>query len=163
MRFPRLVAVSAATLLGGLPSVTGCGGSGDSSDKSDKRAIEVKTGTLEELAAMTTCKPDVQVDADELRQGVCKTSEGRYVLTTFRSGKGQQDWLREAQSYGGSYLVGKKWVAVGEPDVLGTLRGRLGGKVETASHSGGAGHGGGEHSDSGGSGSGSGSGGHEDH
>lgn len=144
MRFPRLAAVSAATLLGGVLLVTGCGSGSDSgsgsgsgsAEGSDGKAPETRTGTLEELAAMTTCKPDVQIDADELRQGVCKIAEGRYVLTTFSTAKGKRAWLNEAKPYGGSYLVGSKWVAVGTPELLGDLRTTLGGEVENGDNHG---------------------------
>lgn len=133
MRFPRMAAVSAAALAGAV-LLAGCGA--DEATAKKDPAPKTKTGTLEELAAMTTCKPQVQVDADELRQGVCKTPRGRFVLTTFASSKGQKDWLIEAKPYGGSYLVGKKWIAVGEPALLQKLRGNLGGTMESGSHGG---------------------------
>lgn len=135
MRFPRLAAASAAVLAGGLLFLTGCG-TGESATRGNEHIPKVKTGTLEDLAAITSCKPKVQVDADELRQGVCEISKGRFVLTTFASSKGQSDWLSEAQPYGGSYLIGKKWVAVGELALLKQLRGSLGGRVETVTHGG---------------------------
>lgn len=112
-------------------------------------------GTLEELAARARCKPNIQTDADELRQANCATSDGRYVLTTFATDRGQREWINEANDYGGTYLVGRRWVAVGEEKVVTALRGRLGGMVETGSlhHSGGSkGSGGGgseDHSDHG--------------
>ncbi|MFE2973619.1 hypothetical protein [Streptomyces sp. NPDC059258] len=109
------------------------------------------TGTLEELAKKAGCDPNVQTDAAELRQANCKTDEGRYVLTTFATDRGQREWINEAKDYGGSYLVGRLWVAVGDPDVVAALRGRLGGTVETASphHSGDSGGGGSEDGHSG--------------
>ncbi|HCA87018.1 MAG TPA: hypothetical protein DEQ61_16930 [Streptomyces sp.] len=159
---PRAGAAAAA--LSGVLLLTGCEGSGSSGSgsgdgKDAQKPPSTATGTLEQLAEKAGCEPDMQTDAAELRQGVCGTKggaaekgakggegsgakggDGRYVLTTFATNRGQQDWLSEAQAYGGSYLVGPKWVAVGDPGVLGTLRGRLGGEIETApAHSGGAG------------------------
>ncbi|EFE74001.1 lipoprotein [Streptomyces filamentosus NRRL 11379] len=109
------------------------------------------TGTLEQLARKAGCDPNVQTDAAELRQANCKTEEGRYVLTTFATDRGQREWINEAKDYGGSYLVGRQWVAVGDAEVVAALRGRLGGTVETASphHSGDSGGGGSEDGHSG--------------
>ncbi|MET8676420.1 hypothetical protein ABZW18_02145 [Streptomyces sp. NPDC004647] len=139
----RAVIMSTA-LAGALVLTAGCGG-GDAKAKVPKTA----TGTVEQLAAKATCKPNMQIDADELRQGLCKTKAGKYVLATFTTHQGQQKWLTEAQIYGGSYLVGRKWVAVGDPKVLGKVRGRLGGVVETspAHGHGGDSHGGGSKGD----------------
>ncbi|WP_327711471.1 hypothetical protein OG912_25880 [Streptomyces sp. NBC_00464] len=103
------------------------------------------TGTLEELAAQAHCEPKLQTDAQELRQANCDTDDGRYVLATFATDRGQREWINEANDYGGSYLVGRGWVAVSDATVIAALRGRLGGTVETASS---------HHSGSGGSGAG---------
>ncbi|WP_432096941.1 hypothetical protein [Streptomyces sp. bgisy100] len=151
--------LASAVVTGALLLTAGCG-SGEQKEKTPKTA----TGTVEQLAKKVTCKPDMQIDAKELRQGLCKSKKARYVLTTFATNKGQMDWLGEAQNYGGSYLVGPKWVAVGEPKTLGKLRGKLGGEVETAPSHGGS-HGGGSHegdSHEGGSHHGSGEGGSHD-
>ncbi|MGW1022312.1 hypothetical protein ACWD4J_01155 [Streptomyces sp. NPDC002577] len=139
----RLAAAAAVALL----ALTGCSGSGDA-DGAPKAA----TGSLEHLAGEVGCKPDIQTDADELRQAICRNSDGRFVLATFATDRGQREWLNQAKDYGGSYLVGRKWVAVGEPKVVTALRGRLGGTVETgASH------------DMGSTGGGDGEGGHSGH
>ncbi|WP_328889365.1 hypothetical protein [Streptomyces sp. NBC_00316] len=131
-----------AVVLAGLALLTACSGSGD--DKPD--VPPAATGSLEQLAAKAHCKPNIQTDAQELRQANCTTDDGRYVLATFATDRGQREWINEANDYGGSYLVGRKWVAVGDAHVVAALRGRLGGTVETASphHSGGSGSGGSE-------------------
>jgi len=121
--------------------LTGCDGSGDAQDKPRAAA----TGSLEDLAADVNCEPSIQTDADEIRQGVCGNTDGRFVLVTFATDRGRREWLEAAKDYGGSYLVGAKWVAVGERRVVTALRGRLGGTIEEgASHhfggSGGGGH-----------------------
>ncbi|XHL91221.1 hypothetical protein PW683_29120 [Streptomyces niveus] len=120
---PRLaLAVLALALL------SGCGANDDEAPKTPKTA----TGSLEQLAEQAECDPNVQTDADELRQANCKTDDGRYILTTFATDRGLREWINEANDYGGSYLVGRKWVVSGDAKVVETLRGRLGGTVETA-------------------------------
>jgi hypothetical protein len=93
------------------------------------------TGSLEKIASKAECEPNMQTDATELRQANCTTGAGKWVIATFATDRGQREWLNEAKDYGGSYLVGRKWVAVGDAKIVATLRGRLGGTVETgASH-----------------------------
>lgn len=117
-----------------LALVSGCGANDDETPKTPKTA----TGSLEQLAEQAKCDPNVQTDAAELRQANCRTGDGRYILTTFATDRGLREWINEANDYGGSYLVGRKWVASGDAKVVETLRGRLGGTVETGSehHSG---------------------------
>lgn len=135
-----------------LTLATACGsgddGDGRGGDK-DPKPPKTATGTLEQLAEKAECKPNIQTDADELRQANCTTGDGKYVLATFATDRGQREWINEANDYGGSYLVGRKWVAVGEAKVVTALRGRLGGTVETGSqhHSGSSGGSGGSEQD----------------
>jgi hypothetical protein len=99
------------------------------------------TGSLEQLASRTGCAPDLQTDAEQIRQALCRTAGGRFVLATFTTDEDQRTWLDEAEAYGGHYLVGAGWVAVGEEDVLTAVRGQLGGTPEegVAHHGGGGG------------------------
>lgn len=129
-------------LLTACAALAGCGGGADRDDRPAKPPTA--SGTLEQLASKADCDPRLQTDAEELRQANCTTEDGRYVLATFATDRGQREWINEANDYGGSYLVGRKWVAVGDPEVVAALRGRLGGTVETASphHSGNSGGGG---------------------
>ncbi|WP_210576259.1 hypothetical protein [Streptomyces sp. GESEQ-4] len=121
---PMLALVGAAAAL----ALTGCG-SGD-----DQAAVpETATGSLEHLAAEAKCKPDLQTDADELRQAICKTGKEKYVLATFATDRGQREWLNGAKDYGGYYLVGRKWVAVGQEKTVTTLQSKLGGTMEEGS------------------------------
>ncbi|GGU18990.1 lipoprotein [Streptomyces lavendofoliae] len=125
-----------------LPAAAACGTGGEDPDA----APETATGTLEELAAKVACDPNIQTDAEEIRQANCRTKEGAYVLATFATDRGQREWINEANDYGGAYLVGRKWVAVGEEKVVTALRDRLGGEVEAGSaHHSGSGGGAGEH------------------
>jgi hypothetical protein len=72
----------------------------------------------------------MQTDADTIRQAICKKGKEKYILATFSTDRGQREWINTAKDYGGFYLVGRKWVAVGHQDVVATLRGRLGGTLE---------------------------------
>lgn len=114
-----------------LTLATACGSSGDGDGRGDEKVPKTATGTLEQIAAKAACKPNIQTNAKELRQANCTTGDGKYVLATFATDRGQREWLNEANDYGGSYLVGRKWIAVGDAKVVTALRGRLGGSVET--------------------------------
>ncbi|MEV7653934.1 hypothetical protein AB0O39_07150 [Streptomyces anulatus] len=144
---------AAALVLAGLLLLAGCNAepADDGGDGERPTPEPAVTGTLEQLADRAGCDPNVQTDAAELRQANCATDEGRYVLTTFATERGLREWINEAKDYGGSYLVGRQWVAVGDPGVVAALRGRLGGTVETASphHPGDSGGGGSEDGHSG--------------
>ncbi|MGW8452744.1 hypothetical protein ACWGLO_14730 [Streptomyces niveus] len=137
---PRVALVVPALALALL---SGCGANDDEAPEVPKTA----TGSLEQLAEKAECEPNVQTDAEELRQANCKTGYGRYILTTFATDRGLREWINEANDYGGSYLVGRKWVASGDAKVVESLRGRLGGTVETAPEhgSGGEDHGSEDH------------------
>ncbi|MCK8432192.1 hypothetical protein G3I77_03865 [Streptomyces sp. D2-8] len=133
---PMLALSGAVAIL----ALTGCGGSGD---KDEAAVPEAVTGSLEHIAAEADCKPNMQTDADTIRQALCKKGKEKYVLATFSTDRGQREWINTAKDYGGFYLVGRKWVAVGHEDVLQALRGTLGGTVEVglnhASHAPGGG------------------------
>ncbi|MER6524506.1 hypothetical protein [Streptomyces sp. NPDC001508] len=118
---PMLVVTGVAAVL----ALAGCGSGGDA------RAVPATaTGSLESLAAEVKCAPDIQTDADEIRQAICKNRDGKFVLATFATDRGQREWINDAKDYGGHYLVGRKWVAVGEDGVVRALRGTLGGDLE---------------------------------
>ncbi|MEN3585551.1 hypothetical protein AAH978_15525 [Streptomyces sp. ZYX-F-203] len=117
---PMVVALVAALAL------TGCGAGTEEADA----VPETATGNLEQLAAEVRCSPNMQTDADEIRQAICEKGEEKYVLATFATDRGQREWINTAKDYGGYYLVGRKWVAVGHEDTLSELRGSLGGTVE---------------------------------
>ncbi|WP_133909958.1 hypothetical protein [Streptomyces sp. NBC_00582] len=132
---PILAAATAAAAL----VLAGCASA--SSGKAEVAVPTAATGSLEHLAAEVDCTPNMQTDADELRQAICKTSAGKFLLLTFATDRGQREWLNGAKDYGGHYLVGRKWVAVGEEtSTVTTLRKTLGGDVEEgtdhAAHSG---------------------------
>ena len=52
-------------------------------------------------------------------------------MLAFATGKGQRDWLEYAQMYGGSYLVGERWIIAARPkEALTAARARLGGSIQ---------------------------------
>lgn len=106
-------------------ALAGCG-SGGGQDTVPRTA----TGSLEHLAAEVKCAPDMQTDEDEIRQAICKNGDGKFVLATFATDRGQREWINGAKDYGGHYLVGRKWVAVGETATVTALRSTLGGDIE---------------------------------
>ncbi|MFF0016130.1 hypothetical protein [Streptomyces sp. NPDC005374] len=124
---PMLALTGAAAAL----ALAGCGTGGDAKAAAVPSAA---TGSLEHLAAEVKCTPNIQIDADELRQAVCKkaaNSPGKFILATFATDRGQREWINGAKDYGGHYLVGRKWVAVGETTkTVTTLRATLGGDIE---------------------------------
>ncbi|MEU7659764.1 hypothetical protein [Streptomyces lincolnensis] len=122
---PSLALAGAAAVL----ALAGCGSGGDG----QAAVPETATGSLEHLAAEVKCKPNMQTDADEIRQALCKNTDGRFVLATFATDRGQREWLNGAKDYGGYYLVGRKWVAVGEEKTVTALQGSLGGDMEEGS------------------------------
>jgi hypothetical protein len=138
----KRLAVSAAGAVAALVVLTGCG----SDDGGEAKVPETATGSLEHIAGEVGCKPNMQTDADTIRQAICKNTDGefngKFILATFATDRGQREWLNGAKDYGGYYLVGRKWVAVGEEKTVTGLRGRLGGTMEEGSehmngHSGG--------------------------
>ncbi len=129
---PMLAAAGAAAVF----ALAGCGSGGAAEEAVPRTA----TGSLEHLAAEAKCKPNMQTDADEIRQAICKTGKEKYILVTFATDRGQREWINSAKDYGGYYLVGRKWVAVGHEDVVTSLRGELGGDIETGTDHSGSGH-----------------------
>ncbi|CAM5737968.1 hypothetical protein [Streptomyces afghaniensis 772] [Streptomyces afghaniensis] len=81
------------------------------------------------IAGLTGCKVKIRTEADELREGVCHTKKGDYLITTFPEEKLKETWLESASVYGGKYLVGMRWVVSAKPEMLEPLRAKLGGTV----------------------------------
>ncbi|MFH9015075.1 hypothetical protein ACH4C6_27325 [Streptomyces sp. NPDC017943] len=122
---PMLALSGAVAIL----ALAGCGTGGE-----DEAAVpEAVTGSLEHIAAEAKCKPNMQTDADTIRQALCRKGKEKYVLATFATDRGQREWLNSAKDYGGYYLVGRKWVAVGQEKTVTALQGTLGGTMEEGS------------------------------
>ena len=85
---------------------------------------------VEVIADLTGCEVKIRTEADELREGVCHTERGDYLITTFPQEKLKLTWLDAAAVYGGKYLVGTRWVVSAKPALLEQLRPRLGGRIQ---------------------------------
>ncbi|TDD64063.1 hypothetical protein E1293_42025 [Actinomadura darangshiensis] len=129
----KTVPLCAAVLA--LPLAAGCGAKSDAAD-----GKTAKPASLAELAKQTDCSPTGKRKVKDLEQGNCKTSQGRYVLLSFTTDNGMNAWLTEAKPWGGTYLVGARWVVVSQQKTLETLRKDLGGKIVQGDHHG-SGHG----------------------
>lgn len=127
MKVTRPMLVVAAAAAAAALVLTGCG----AGEGTESGVPVTATGSLEHLAAEVKCTPDMQTDADELRQAICKNADGKFILLTFATDRGQREWINGAKDYGGHYLVGRKWVAVGEEtSTVTALRDTLGGDIE---------------------------------
>ncbi|MEW2401735.1 hypothetical protein [Streptomyces sp. NPDC046862] len=142
LRKQRLVRGAAAVVgLLVLPLAAGCsGGDGAKSDgKAAKatavpdaeQAAVVAPAKVEVIADLTGCKVKIRVDADELREGVCHTPKGDYLITTFPKEKFKLTWLDTASIYGGKYLVGPRWAITAKPKLLEPLRKKVGGSIQS--------------------------------
>jgi hypothetical protein len=90
----------------------------------------VAPAKVEVIANLTGCEPEIRIDADELRQGLCHTKEVDYLITTFFEEKYKETWLDSAAVYGGKYLVGTRWIlSAKEPEMLEQFRTKLGGTI----------------------------------
>ncbi|WP_329376816.1 hypothetical protein OG625_04835 [Streptomyces sp. NBC_01351] len=122
----RAVGAVAAAACGALLCVGGCAAPGPA------RAPATRSVSIEEIASAIGCTAEVSVEAEELRQGGCETGQGAYRMATFAADEGLRSWLAEARVYGGSYLVGNRWVVTTrETGALSSLRDRLGGSLDT--------------------------------
>ncbi|MEU8744898.1 hypothetical protein OH540_07705 [Streptomyces sp. BPPL-273] len=127
--------VLAATL---LLLATACGGGEDgrsaNSDPSKMSAAPaagvVAPARVEVIAGLTGCNANIRVEAEELREGLCHTKQGDYIITTFPEERYQQSWLDTASMYGGRYLVGTRWVVSAKSQVLERFRSKLGGTIQ---------------------------------
>lgn len=131
----RGVALTAGLAL--LPLATACGGSDDDAAADGKptkvsaapAAGVVAPAKVEVIAGLIGCTAKIRIDADELREGVCHGKKADYIITTFPEEKFKDTWLDSASIYGGTYLVGTRWVVAAKPEQLEEIRSELGGSV----------------------------------
>ncbi|MFE5921320.1 hypothetical protein [Streptomyces sp. NPDC056468] len=117
---------------------TACGGGEDDAGAAKSTPAKVSAtvagvvapAKVEVIADLTGCKVKIRTEAEELREGVCRTKKGDYLITTFPQEKFKLTWLDAAAVYGGKYLVGTRWVVSAKPEVLDRLRPQLGGKIQ---------------------------------
>ena len=128
--------IALAASLAALTLATACGGGGDEGKASvnTRPTNAPSTGVVapakvEVIAGLIGCTASIRVDADELREGVCRKGRDGYRITTFPAEKYKETWLESASVYGGKYLVGMRWVVSAKPELLEPLRARIGGTV----------------------------------
>ncbi|KUM78524.1 hypothetical protein [Streptomyces curacoi] len=117
---------------------TACGGGEDekAAAKSSPTNVSatvagvVAPAKVEVIAGLTGCEVKIRTEADELREGVCHSKRGDYLITTFPQEKYKRTWLDAAAVYGGKYLVGPRWVVSAKPELLEELRPELGGTIQ---------------------------------
>jgi len=118
---------SVAALIFGL--AMGC-----SSDGGSKPPAGPPAGApadLEELAAKIGCAGITgKRNVRDLRQGTCRTAQGRYTMVTFGTDRNRDAWLNEATKWGGAYLVGSRFVVVGTPRSLESFKAKVGGELK---------------------------------
>jgi hypothetical protein len=102
--------------------------------------VQAKPMSLQQLATGTGCQVKPQQGSAELTQGLCETSQGKYVLVSFTKKEGVESWLNEAKPWGGHYLQGPSWVIVGTEPQLKTFQTKVGGVLVDGED-----HGSGEH------------------
>ncbi|NEA61837.1 hypothetical protein [Streptomyces sp. SID12488] len=138
----RAVALAALLTAVALPLATACTADSDTDLGTGKKASAsesvppapvaavVAPAKVEVIAKLTGCEVTIRTDADELREGVCHTAGGDYLITTFPAEKYKLTWLDSAAIYGGKYLVGPKWVISAPPKLQESLRQKVGGTFE---------------------------------
>lgn len=90
----------------------------------------VAPAKVEVIAGLTGCRAKIRIEAEELREGLCHTKKGDYLITTFPEEKYKKTWLETAAVYGGKYLVGTRWVVSATPGMLKQFRPQLGGTIQ---------------------------------
>ncbi|WP_240506238.1 hypothetical protein [Thermoactinospora rubra] len=135
MTLPRITALVPA-LLAALCAACSSGGGGSAAAGnagSTGHAAHGRPLTVEQLAAKVGCTPRIQVDAQDMRTGHCKTGDGEFFLSTFATQEGKDAWMDTAPEYN-PHLVGHLWTALAPREVLEKLMGRLGGELHLNDH-----------------------------
>lgn len=87
---------------------------------------------LDRIAAALGCSPEVTVDAQDVREGACSVGAQPFRMATFATAQGRAAWLSESRQYGGTYLVGERWIITApSADALTPARARLGGTLDS--------------------------------
>ncbi|WP_328744369.1 hypothetical protein OHT57_03375 [Streptomyces sp. NBC_00285] len=136
-RSDRITGLPLAALVGSLALVTGCSGGEDDTAKGaqpSRSSAAPAAGILappriEVIAGLAGCKAEIRIDADELREGLCHSEKADYRITTFPAEKYKDAWLDAASVYGGTYLVGPRWVVSTKAEHLDQARNKLGGTI----------------------------------
>lgn len=114
---------------GGAPAAPLAGGA----DQPIPDPTELQVFSVEELSAKVGCKPRIQVDAEDIRTGYCKTEHGEFFVNTFLSEKDKDVWMDRAPEYN-PHLVGYRWTVLSKLEVLRALKGPLNGDLHLNDH-----------------------------
>lgn len=129
-RAPRAIALLVALLCVGC---TAGAGSADNAGGGRAAPPPPAPEQLDRIAAALECVPEVTVDAEEVREGACAVGAQAFRLATFSTAQGRAAWLSESRQYGGTYLVGERWIITAPTaDALTQARARLGGTLDAA-------------------------------
>nr|WP_280901916.1 hypothetical protein [Streptomyces sp. MAA16] len=124
-----------------MPLTAGCDGGGSEPAGKGRQsataapvvsALEaqvVAPAKVEVIAGLTGCEVKIRTEAAELREGVCHTGDGDYLITTFPEERFKETWLDTISMYQGTYLVGSRWVVSAQPKALEEFRSTLGGTI----------------------------------
>lgn len=129
---PCVIALLASLLCGGCGgtgSTESAGSGGGAASASPAPAPE----PLDRIGAALGCTPEVTVDAQEVREGACTVGAEAFRLATFSTTEGRGAWLAESRQYGGTYLVGDRWIVTApSPASLAPAQTLLGGTLDSA-------------------------------
>ncbi|MBP0453530.1 hypothetical protein J5Y04_28890 [Kitasatospora sp. RG8] len=132
------LALTVLLLLGVVELLGGAGGLLTPS----RTSADAARASVEDLAQRIGCKADITADTTDLRQGLCTLGDDEVWIATFPTAGAQTAWTSGAEEYGGSYLVGDRWVVVLSDTTADLLHAKLGGVITGgADHTGHAGHG----------------------
>ncbi|MFC4494309.1 hypothetical protein ACFPA8_09200 [Streptomyces ovatisporus] len=119
---PALVAAAAVALLGGC------------SDSGDGTASVSAKGTppsVEKLGSALECKVKVTKKVEDYRLGSCKKDKTLFTMVTFKDNRAKRGWLDFSKPYGGTYLVGSRWLVLADSDKkLIPVQAKFGGTIE---------------------------------
>lgn len=127
-------ALGALGLLLALPLAAGCSGSSTNASTAGQSKPGIEGG-LETVASTAGCaKPQLQdTKGSGFRHGVCRVGSDRFTVMSFTDQEQEKTWLHEAKQWGGTYLVGPKWVVVATMPTLQSLQEKLGGDISQGS------------------------------
>jgi hypothetical protein len=127
-RLPGLAILCALALAGcGVPAQT----APLATTESTPPPKPTKPYKVEDLAAAVNCTPEFQGKTTDFRQAGCKAKGEDYLLLDFVTDKGQQAWLDNALIYGGTYLVGERWILSSSSEkAMKNLYDELGGTIK---------------------------------
>lgn len=122
LALPAVAAASVVALLGGC------------SDSGGGTAAVSANGappTVEKLASALKCKVKITKKVEDYRLGTCKKDKTLFTLITFKDNEAKRGWLDFSKSYGGTYLVGSRWLALADADTkLAPVQAKFGGTIE---------------------------------